>query len=501
MLIKLSRFFLLPMFFGMFISNSFSQTQSVAFSHIGKGVTTPFVTDYHTLGINVSNLGIGTGYDKKKFTMGSSEFGFGMYSDSLDAKKLRSLTKTIIGAVRNKSTAGVNFQQQAEAAAVYAQAGIAMYADYNWGGISFYTKKFGGIAFNVRESYSWYSKMNQQTTDIVFRGRISQFFDSVTVNINNVQTTVANNPNMAQDSLAAVVSGKISVPLNLSQLTNGTEIKMQWNRSYNFGYGRRLFGKDSVFEVFAGIGGRIISSMAMFDMESNGNGLTMYTSINPTFGINVGNISGSNILASAGGGLPPAVGNGYGIDFAGTVSFFGKLRLTAAVNNIGKVTYKRNVYKVSDTLFGEFTLAGLSTDNITKTMEQLLRQGGILNLVGQDKYELANAADIRFGAAFEPIKEIKLGLDIVAPFDRNNPGAIQNPIISFGAEIRPIPFIALNVGYFGGGLYKNNIPCGITFIGRNGSYEVGVASRDALSFFTQESNSVSFAMGFARFRF
>ena len=78
-----------------------SQTQGVAFTTVGKGVATPFVTDYHCLGINASALGWGTGYADKRFTMGSSEFGFGIYSDNLTADKLKNLTKTLLNQARN----------------------------------------------------------------------------------------------------------------------------------------------------------------------------------------------------------------------------------------------------------------------------------------------------------------------------------------------------------------------------------------------------------------
>jgi hypothetical protein len=150
---------------------------------------------------------------------------------------------------------------------------------------------------------------------------------------------------------------------------------------------------------------------------------------------------------------------------------------------------------------GEFSLAGLSDGNITETVDQLLREGGILTLVGEEKYVLANAADFRFGASFHPAKWLGFGFDMIAPFNRENPGSIQNPVFSFGGDIRPFKWLQLSVGYFGGGIYKNNIPVGINFILRDGGYEFGISSRDAITFFSKNSNSISAAFGFARFRF
>jgi len=485
----------------LFISFQISaQTNGVAFSTVGKGVATPFVSDYQALGINVSALGWGTGYENKRFTMGSSEFAFSIYSDSLNVSKLRNLSKAVRNELFNKQSTPFDFQQQKEAAADYAQAGIAMSLDFNWAGFAFQNEKFGGIAFNIRENYSYYSKLNKQTTDLIFRGKLSTLFDSLTIVVGQDTSKIANSNNLSQDTLASVIQGNISVPLNISQITNGSSIKMVWNRSYNFGYGRKILGIDSVFVLYGGIGGRIISSMAYFDLKSDASGLSMYSSITPAFNINYGNVGGANMLNSK-GGIPPAVGQGYGVDLAASAILFNKLKVAVAVNNIGSVTYTQNVYKVRDTILGSFNLAGLSDADITSSINQLLQNGGILQLQGEKKYVVQNAADFRFGAAFTPAKYVKLGFDVVTPFNSNNPGSIRNPVYSFGGEIRPVKWLALSAGYFGGGIYKSNIPVGITFILKDGAYECGVASRDALSFFLQNSNSVSTAFGFARFRF
>src|SRR6218665_2670227 len=124
-------------------TNLFAQTQGVAFSTVGKGVATPFVSDYQSLGVNVSALGWGTGYKDKRFTAGSSEFAFSIYSDSLNVTKLRNLYKAVRSSVVNKDPQSFDFNQQREAAAQYAEAGIAMNLDFNWAGFAYQTPKFG----------------------------------------------------------------------------------------------------------------------------------------------------------------------------------------------------------------------------------------------------------------------------------------------------------------------------------------------------------------------
>lgn len=482
---------------------SFSQTQSIAYPTVGKGVATTFVTDYHCLGINSSALGWGTGYEGYKKTMGMSEFAFGMFSDSLNATKL----KNLYGSMRDRFIGNIPSKLDSDSkkttVADYAEAGVSMFFDYNWAGFSFQGKKFGGIAFNIKESYQYSSTFNKEFTDLIFRGNTSSYFDSLQVAFDGDTSMIANRDNISPDSLQNVTLGSVNVPLNLSELTKGSSVRMVWNRSYNIGYGRKILGVDSVFVLYGGIGGRFIQSMALFNLESDEDGLRMYSATSPSMGIDYGAVASSNPsdFVSSAGGLPKAIGNGYGIDLSASVILFSKLKVAASVNNIGQVSYNRNVYSVKDTLVASISLPGLTDYDVTQSVNQLLSTGGMLQLEGEEKYVLPNASDFRFGASFQPWKFLHVGFDMVAPFNNDNPGSIQNPVYSFGGEIRPVKWLALSCGYFGGGVYQNNMPVGINFILKDGGYEIGISSRDAVAFFSNKGNTISTAFGFARVRF
>ena len=481
---------------------SYGQTQNSAYSAVGKGVATTFLTDYQCLGINASALGWGTGYEGKKRTIGSSEFAFGMYSEALDSKKLNNLYSSVKDKILHKNNS-FDLNTQKQAIANYAESGVSIFFDYNWAGFAYQGKRFGGIAFNIRENYQYYSKFNQQTTDLIFRGSASSYFDSLTIVAGLDTTRILNRANISPDTLKNAILGTLSVPLHLSQLTNGSEVKMVWNRSYNLGYGREIFSIDSLITVYGGVSGRFIQSMAMFNMTSDENGIRMYSAVAPSNSIDYGAIAQSNPsnFSNVKGILPKAMGSGYGVDFSASVLLFSKLKIALAVNNIGHVTYNRNVYQVRDTLMGSLSVSGLSSMDVSQSINQLISTGGLLKLVGQEKYVLKNASDFRFGASYQPWKFLNFGIDIVAPFNKANPASIQNPVFSFGGEVRPFRWISLNMGYYTGGIYQRNIPLGITFIRGEGAYEFGIASRDAYTFFTKNKHGISTAFGFARFRF
>lgn len=480
---------------------SYTQTQGISYTAVGRGVATTFVTDYHTLGINSSALGWGNEYGKRH-TTGSTEFNFGIYSDSLNVDKLRSLFKSIRQDVSGKGGTA-DWETQKQYAQDYLNAGIMMDANYNWLGYSYHNEKFGGIAFNIGEQYSWYSRLNEQTTDLIFEGKLADYFDSLTVVFGTDTSTIYNNGSVSEDTLSAVIQGTITVPLNLSSITSGSEIRFAWNRYYNFGYGRKLFGNDSTFALYAGIGGRFIQSMAMMTLESDGTSVRMYSAFSPNYNIDYGTIAATNPsnYTQMGGFLPKPVGMGYGVDVSASAKLFGILKLAAAINNLGSITYTRNVYRVKDSIVGSMQLNGLESYNVTNSYDQLLQDGGILALEGQEKFAVPNAANFRLGASIDIGKVASIGADFVAPFDRSAPGSLANGVISFGADIKPAKWITISAGYFGGGIYKHNIPVGLNFIMGGGTYEMGISSRDILTFLWDGSNSVSAAFGFARVRF
>jgi hypothetical protein len=151
---------------------------------------------------------------------------------------------------------------------------------------------------------------------------------------------------------------------------------------------------------------------------------------------------------------------------------------------------------------GEISLPGLDDANITDAMRQLNEEGGLLKLEGEEEFVINNPANFRMGGSIELFKKkLHVGFDVVAPFNRDHPGSLQNAIVSVGGDIRPVKWLQLSAGYYGGGVYQHNIPVGINFILGGGTYEVGISSQDALSFFLKDANSISTAFGFARFRF
>jgi len=257
--------------------------------------------------------------------------------------------------------------------------------------------------------------------------------------------------------------------------------------------------------MFAGVGVKYVQGLALLDIRSDANGkMTAYSSLSPLFGIDYGSASSaSNIIESSGNAVNDAfksVGKGIGFDFGLNIVVKNKFKLGVSLINMGKVTWNGNVYSVKDTLVLNTTNAGLENYNIASQLGNILGSNGILKLQGQEERETKLPGVIRAGASFKFGKKLELGVDCIVPMN-DAPGSYQKPIIGFGGDVLPAKWLKLQAGFVTGGNYDFQIPIGITFITKNGSYECGVASRDAVTFFAKNGPTLSLSMGFMRFRF
>ncbi|HYG53315.1 MAG TPA: DUF5723 family protein, partial [Flavobacteriales bacterium] len=202
------------------------------------------------------------------------------------------------------------------------------------------------------------------------------------------------------------------------------------------------------------------------------------------------------------------VGQGYGFDFGLNIVIKNKVKIGAAVINMGSIKWTGNVYTVKDTSLELTNANGLNNFNIYSQLGDILGKNGLLTLKGQKDTTIKLPSMCRFGLSFMLGKKIELGFDALLPFNEV-PGSYKQGIFGFGGDIMPAKWVKLSLGFITGGntnfqeLNRANIkmPVGITFIGGDGSYEIGVASRDAVTFFTQNGPTLSLSTGFMRFRF
>ncbi|MFM1932149.1 MAG: hypothetical protein RL226_1452, partial [Bacteroidota bacterium] len=210
-----------------------AQTEIGVFSATGRGAATPFVTDYHCVGINPANLNLTPEYEGKRIAFGFIEGAASMFSEYLTKDELR---KIAFGREFDKLSQAerTNFADQlAEKETSISLNTIAT-------GVAYNNEKWGGLSFVVRDRINMSTALGNQLSELVFLGYTSSYFDLLVLSTGD---TIPNTGNLSADSLNLVTEGLVKPEnaLKFADLLNNTRIGFSWVREYNLSYGKRLF--------------------------------------------------------------------------------------------------------------------------------------------------------------------------------------------------------------------------------------------------------------------
>ncbi|MFN6379151.1 MAG: DUF5723 family protein [Flavobacteriales bacterium] len=467
-----------------------SQTENAAFSITGHGLGTTFSTDYQAIGINPANLDIASQFEGRRYALGFSEIGASFYSGILSKTDIR------------KNLFGGNFDQlsreeKAAYALEFAQENNALDLDIMSTGFSFQTNKAGSFAFSVRDKVDYYSKLGPQVSDLLWLGNTSDYF---TQYILSTGDTINGYPNISPDSLALIVQGlNLDNPQSIGEITRGTSIRFSWVREFNLSYGKLLLSTED-FKIFGGVGLKLLVGQGYMEIQNDNGKAEGFSSLSPIFDIDYSEISENNPSALPDDKKLKPVGLGYGFDLGATVVVKDKLYFSAAVTDIGSMTWDGNVYSLKDVVLSNYISSGIENLQLTEQLEALNGGDGLVEWEGEGSITTKLPAMMRGGVSFIFNNKFKAGVDIVNSLN-NEVGSLEKANIAFGGEFSPLKWLHFSAGYMTGGNYVRKIPAGIRFTPGNGKYEIGFASRDLITFFTDNQPTVSLAMGFLRFRF
>lgn len=468
-----------------------AQTELGVFTATGRGAATPFVTDYHAIGINPANLNLPNEYEGKSITFGFLEGAGSMYSSFLNKSE-----------VRNTLFRGdfetLNQQERAEYAEMMAGETTRLNLSMITAGFSVNTENAGSFAFSTRERIQMSSRFGRKASDLIFLGRTAPYFtDLVLMN----GDTIPNTGTYGADTLNMVSEGVVAPEdaLQLIDALDGTSVGFSWVREFNLAYGKRIYRTENL-EIHAGVGGKLLIGNAMMQVDVNGTEVNAFSSLSPLFGIEYGDLAQGNpsALPQSAAPLRP-VGLGWGIDFGATIMYKDRLIISAAVNDIGRMTWDGNVYELNNSLLTEFTESGAETVDVVDELLNFASPEGLVDWVGAEARTTTLPAIARLGVGYVVNEKLRLAADAVMPIN-DNVVNYDSPIYAFGADVTPLRFVRLSAGFIAGDNRASLVPVGLTFIMGEGTWEFGLASRDMITWFTQDNPTVSASWGFLRFR-
>ncbi|HSZ71178.1 MAG TPA: DUF5723 family protein [Cytophagaceae bacterium] len=483
-------------FFSLLFSHTtlYAQIESSAYSATGRaGVGTTMLTDYQALGVNPANIAIRYS-EHKNLTVGFLEASGNVFLQGVSTNDIQQYIQS------GKNSDSLNSFQRIQGAQKFSGKAFALNADVMPIGVAYVNDKIGSFAFNVKTSFRYFMDFNLNFTQFAFSSATATnlFPQLITGN----QDTVANDPNQYQNYInnkGGIKAGYNKNGLSLGSILNNSSYKLSWTTEYALGYGRKLIHLDEQHSLYVGAAVKYVQGLGYVDISAKDgriSGVAAYmpnlTQLDSLLKIKSGN------AASA---YRP-VGQGLGFDIGATLELFHDVRVGASVVNIGSITYRDNVYDVSDSVF---TTVKYNSDFL----------GGFDKIVKWKKrgsITVPLATQFRFGASASLLdKRIQVGIDIVQPLNKVA-GNYNTTVWAIGGDFFVTRWLRLSTGAsFGGNIasvsqgYSTRlaIPFGIGFVlGEDGGFEFGIATRDVTTYFLgQTSPLYSAALGVARMRF
>jgi hypothetical protein len=478
-----------------FISTTlFAQIENAAYNATGRaGVGTTMLTDYQALGVNPANIAIRYA-ETKNFTVGLFEGTGSVFLQGVKASDV----STYIQSGQNSDS--LNYFQRLEGAQKFSGKTFGANVDFMPIGFAYNNDKIGSFAFNVKTSFRYFMDFNLNFTQFAFSSATATnlFPQLITGN----QDTVANDPNQYQNYInnnGGIKAGYNKNGLSLGSILNNSKYKLHWTTEYALGYGRKLLSLDEQHALYIGGAVKYVQGYGYVDISAKDGRISGVASYMPSLTqldslLKIKSGSQANNFKS--------VGQGIGFDIGVTAELFHDIRVGASVVNIGSITYRDNVYNVSDTVF---TTVAYNSDFL----------GGFDKIVKWEKrgsVVVPLATQLRIGASAMLLeKRIQVGVDYVQPLN-TAAGNYNTAVWAVGGDFFVLRWLRLSTGASIGGNIASvsqgyntrmAVPFGIGIVlGEDGGFEMGISTRDVSTYFIGQSSPLySAAIGLVRLRF
>lgn len=458
------------------LSPAVGQNELSNFTATGRGgVVNTFATGYQSLGVNPANLGRSTGV-KVDFTI--MEAGVGVSSQTAT----RSVFNKFIFETEKKFAS--DDERKEVVKAFTGKSAINMDGAVTLLGVSFYHPTAGGFALNTRYRMVGQADLGRDAADLLFRG-------------NNADV---------------IASHRVDKKYPLASVAlKDTRIQMSTVQEINFGYGREIYKGEGI-ELYGGIGIKYLRGIGILDLSVNDGKLSAYGALSPVYEAVypqtlINDAANFNYKEKKGSAYFPSVGNGLGYDLGLAATIAGKVRLSASIVDLGKMTWSGNSLEMVDTQIKPVSDGnyknGPITYNLWKTMKLFQASGDsttspFATYKPGGKREVKLPTRVRFGVGGNLSEKFAVGFDAQMPFDNKIPGSYKSALLGVGLDYKPIHWLQLSSGFTGGGGFGFGLPLGIAVV-RN-TYEMGFGTRNVLGWVGEENPYLSMAFGFLRFK-
>lgn len=504
------------------------------------GVATTFATDYQALGINPANLGIVKSFRDPFITIGFGEASLTFSAEAIPRKQMLDAIGEGIGGKQVSQVQNLTYADKIRASQQMAGTDMIINSTVMPIGIGVHLPKNHGIAFSTRTSFHFFANLNDQLADLAFMGMNSSYFERLLLTDGSIIPNPRNPkfagsiPELTEEEYRQVVRGALEVRgtgSSFAELVAGSRITASLTNEYNLGYGTRIYDSYNL-ALYAGLDLSYVQGIMLLNIDVDEQQQVEHNtfSLPDEFVVKTDSTLVFNNDAKAQDAIFPkgiSAGLGYTLGLSAVVkknlrlgfsvsNWRGLFRNSKFMNRVGAVGLSDNAYAISESSqLEEFKGYGFDSYNL------FTADNSSFNLAGQDlsgpfQWERVSLppqelpANIRMGMSYDYLNTLHVGVDLIIPLNQ----AFGNPsgtFVALGGDFRLSRLLRISSGVNtllrenaneqGGATHKMNVPLGITYTARKGTYEAGISTRDILTYISGKNGStISFAAGFLRFK-
>jgi hypothetical protein len=429
----------------------------------GKPAGTMILRDYEAIGVNPANLGL---KDNNRVSVGIGYFGGNLQSKVLNFDEIKNdvINLDILFTPNQKLVNSLLFSTPDA---------LNFNANFTWMGASVNLNRLGGIAVSLRDRIGFHFTANKGFSDVLFNG---------------VNSNIYSDPK--------IFSKKIS------DVFDGTNILFIHTRELNIAYGVRITNLFDDIAIYGGIGYRYIWGLGLVDFNISPDNFTAVSSLGSSnYQINKGaidsfSISNPNYLKN----IFNSAGRGSAFDIGGNIVFLNKLKFGLSFNDIGSITWNKNVLQASNSNMKKLDpdQKGLKSYNAIEQIGYLFNSDGLMDFTASNTFVYKLPGTYRMGVSFKPTNNFEIGADMVTPINKVD-GYKDYTYYSLGAQFDIIRILKLNAGVLYNAESYWHVPFGLTLSTR-GYFDIYLATDDVLTYLNRNKYPV-YSAALCVFRF
>lgn len=351
-------------------------------------------------------------------------------------------------------------------------------------GFTYRTDDYGVFSFKVSHEVSAQFELSETFADLWAFGKTSSYFDTL-VQIDG--SHLANNEtNYQNETLNNTYLGFSTDTLTINEILGESNFELMQTRNYTVGWGKQYGIPRNDYVLYVGANLNIIEGLQYVQIQNTSNELT------------IANFSAGNL--SRDDAKTRNTGLGASLSFSGTIAYKDKWLMSAGVNNLGFIRWKRRksagsvgAYSNTNQEFSNTVFGVSKTEYFNDQLEAANFNWGAFGSEDErNSVTKGTASNFHLGVRRQFGSFFSIGANLIQPLNTSAVGSSNRTLVGLNYELTLKKFSLFSgINNMDG---TTSMPLGFSIGSRTSKWEAGISISDLLGY-VQKSKDPKFSIG------